>query len=77
MRKRKKPVRRIEGNIYLPSWLKLRMNDSLKTQVDWMIERATRVNAVSMTISAIPKYRPWNVKVTVERLYNSHGHQKR
>ncbi len=74
---KKRPVRRIGGNIYLPWWVKLRMDDSLKTQADWMIERATRVNADSMSISVNQKYRPWSVKVTVKRICNSHGHQKR
>ena len=73
--KRRKYQRKVK-NLYLPSWLKLRMNDSLKTQADWMIERATNVNADSMSIAVHLKYRPWDVIVTVKRRYNSHGHRE-
>lgn len=64
-------------NLYLPSWLKLRMDDNLKTQADWMIERATNVNADSMSIAVHLKHRPWDVILTVKRRHNDHGHQKR
>ena len=68
-KKRKNGVR----NPYLPSWLRLRMNDSLKTQADWMIEKAANVNADSMSIVVYLKHRPWDVILTVKRRNNSHG----
>lgn len=73
--KRRKDLRPVR-NILLPSWLKLRMNDGLKTQADWMIERATEVCADSMSIALHLKHRPWDVILTVKRRYNDHGHRK-
>lgn len=70
-KKRKNSVR----NINLPSYLKLRMNDDLKTQAEWMIERATNVNAEIMSITAHLKYRPWDVILTVKRRHNKYGHR--
>ena len=63
-------------NLYLPSWLKLRMNDGLKTQTDWLIERATIVNADSLSIKMHLKHRPWDVILTVKRIHNDHGHRE-
>ena len=73
--RKKKQLHRTTRNITLPSWLKLRMDDNLKTQVDWMIERADRFNAGSMSIVAHRKNRPWDVILTVKR-EKSYGHQE-
>lgn len=62
-------------NLYLPSWLKLRMNDDLKTQADWMIEQATNANADSMSIAVHIKHRPWDVILTVKRRRNDMASQ--
>lgn len=66
MRKNKKS-HRTARNLNLPSWLKLRMDDSLKTQAKWMMERATDVNAGSMSIAVELKHRPWKVILMVKR----------
>lgn len=67
-KKRKNGVR----NLYLPSWLKLRMNDDLKTQADWMISQGESCNAGSVKIKLHLKSRPWNVILSVERRYNDY-----
>jgi len=74
--RKKKQLHRTAWNLYLTSWLKLRMNDDLKTQADWMVEQATSVNADSMSIAVHLKYRPWDVVLTVKRRYKNHGHRK-
>lgn len=76
MKRRKKDYRQVR-NLSLPSWLKLRMNDDLKTQAEWMIGKATGVNADSMSITALYQHRPWAVILTVKRRHNNNGHQKR
>lgn len=74
MKRRKKDYRQVR-NLSLPSWLKLRMNDVLKTQADWMIEQAAGINADSMSIALRLKHRPWNVILTVKRIHSKYGHR--
>ncbi len=75
MKRRKKDYRQVR-NLSLPSWLKLRMNDDLKTQDDWMVRQATGVNADSMSITAHFKHRPYDVILTVKRRHNNNGHNE-
>lgn len=75
MRKMRKKRKNCFRNIYLPSWLKLRMNDSLKTQAGWLTEQATSINADSMSLALHLKHRPWDVILTVKRQHNKYGHR--
>lgn len=75
--RKKKQLRRIARNLYLPSWLKLRINPDLKGQADWLIEQGELTGASSIALRLHLKHRPWNVILTVKRRYNDHGHQAR
>lgn len=65
--KRKIRRKRRTININLPSWLKLRMNDSLKNTIDWMKEEATQANAQSLSLAARMRG-AWKFTVKVERI---------
>ena len=62
-RKYQRPVR----NIFLPGWLKLRADDGMKNQANWMMDSAEEVNADSVSIRLGLKHRPWDVILTVKR----------
>ena len=51
----------------MPSWLKLRMNDDLKKQIDWMINSAEGCNADSVIYRLRLKNRPRIVSLSVKR----------
>ena len=69
---RKKVQKRVTTrNLSLPVWLKLRMNDELKNQVEWMIKGAERMNADMVSQSVVFKNRPWKVTLQVKRVYDN------
>lgn len=67
MRKKRK-YRRTTRDLSLPMWLKLRMNNELKNQVEWMMIWAEKCNAdmvsQSVTISR------WKITLEVKRRYD-------
>lgn len=65
--KRKIRRKRRTIKINLPSWLKLRMNDSLKNSIDWMKEEATQANAQSLSLAARMQG-SWKFTIKVERI---------
>lgn len=69
MRKKRQQCRTTR-NLSLPMWLKLRMNDELKNQVDWMINGAVKCNADMVCQSVVFKHRPWKVTLQVKRIYD-------
>ena len=69
MRKKRKQ-RIISRNLSLPVWLKLRMNEELKSQVEWMINGAEKCNADMVSQSVVFKHRPWKVTLQVKRIYD-------
>lgn len=68
--RKKRQQRRTTRNLILPVWLKLRMNDELKNQVEWMINGAENLNADMVSQSVVFKHRPWKVTLTVKRIYD-------
>lgn len=68
--RKKRQQRSISRNLSLPVWLKLRMNDELKNQVEWMINGAEKCNADMVSQSVVLKYRPWKVSLQVKRIYD-------
>lgn len=69
--RKKRQVRRTTRNLNLPVWLKLRMNDELKSQVEWMINGAEKCNADMVSQSVVFKHRPWEVTLQVKRVYDN------
>ena len=69
--RKKRIVRRTTRNLSLPEWLKLRMNDELKSQVEWMINGAEKCNADMVSQSVVFKHRPWKVTLQVKRVYDN------
>lgn len=69
--KKKRQFRRTTRNLNLPVWLKLRMNDELKSQVEWMINGAEKCNADMVSQSVVFKHRPWKVTLQVKRVYDN------
>ena len=69
--RKKRIVRRTTRNLSLPEWLKLRMNDELKSQVEWMIDGAEKFNADMVSQSVVFKHRPWKVTLQVKRVYDN------
>lgn len=67
--KKKIQFRRTTRN--LPVWMKLRMNDEVKNQVDWMINGAEKCNAGMVSQSVVLKLRPWKVTLQVKRIYDN------
>lgn len=65
--KRKIRRKRRTININLPSWLKLRMSDSLKNSIDWMKEEVTLANAQSLSLEARMRG-AWKFTIKVERI---------
>ena len=65
--KRKIRRKRRTININLPSWLKLRMDDSLKNTIDWMKEEVTLANAQSLSLKARMRG-AWKFTIKVERI---------
>lgn len=51
-------------------WLKLRMNDELNNQVEWMINGAVKCNADLVSQSVVLKNRTWKVTLQVKRVYD-------
>ena len=70
MRKKRKQ-RIISRNLSLPVWLKLRMSDELKNEVEWMIDGAEKLNADMVSQSLKLKHRPWKVTLQVKRVYDN------
>lgn len=68
--RKKVQQRRTTRNLILPVWLKLRMNDELKNQVEWMINGAEKLNADMVSQSVVFKHRPWKVTLQVKRIYD-------
>ena len=69
--RKKRIVRRTTRNLSLPEWLKLRMNEELKSQVEWMINGAEKCNADMVSQSVVFKNRPWKVTLHVKRVYDN------
>ena len=69
--RKKRIVRRTTRNLSLPEWLKLRMNEELKSQVEWMINGAEKCNADMVSQSVVFKNRPWKVTLQVKRVYDN------
>lgn len=67
--KRKRHNRQVR-DLYLPSWLMLRMDAGLKNSVEWMIKGAEECNADSVSQSIVLKGRPWKVTLQVKRIYD-------
>ena len=61
--KRKIRRKRRTININLPSWLKLRKSKV----IDWMIEKATQVNAQSLSMEGRTRG-AWKFTIKVERI---------
>lgn len=64
--KRKKHRKTIR-NLFLPGWLKLRINNDGMNQANYMINSAEEVNADSVSLRLGLKHRPWDVILTVKR----------
>lgn len=69
--RKKRQQRSVWRNLCLPVWLKLRMNDELKNQVEWMINGAEKCNADMVSLSVVFKHRPWKVTLQVKRVYDN------
>ena len=69
--RKKRQQRSIQRNLYLPVWLKLRMNNELKDQVDWMINWAEKCNADMVSQSVLLNKRSWKVTLQVKRVYDN------
>ena len=71
-RRKSKHVTRI---LYLPDWVRLRMNDDLMNQAWFMMEQAEKCNAGRVAIKIGLKNRPWTVTLSVDRKYEkNYGH---
>lgn len=68
--RKKRQQRSVKRNLCLPVWLKLRMNEELKSQVEWMINGAEKYNADMVSQSVVFKNRPWEVTLQVKRVYD-------
>lgn len=68
--RKKRQQRRTTRNLSLPVWLKLRMSDELKNEVEWMIDGAEKINADMVSQSLMLKHRPWKVTLQVKRIYD-------
>lgn len=69
--RKKRQQRSVCRNLCLPVWLKLRMNDELKNQVEWMINGAEKLNADMVSQSVVLKHLPWEVTLQVKRVYDN------
>lgn len=69
--RKKRQQRSICRILCLPVWLKLRMDEDLKNQVEWMINGAEKCNADMVSQSAVFKHRPWKVTLQVKRIYDN------
>lgn len=69
--RKKRQVCSTTRNLSLPAWLKLRMSDELKNQVEWMINGAEKYNADMVSQSVVFKHRPWKVTLQVKRIYDN------